>query len=129
LIISALGTFLYNITLTTIGYQQNVLHEEIRLAADKAQERLRVIAIWWGDSGNILNLTVLNYGKYDTKIVDVYVNNERVASYLSGRGEWITNLKLGRISFVSPMPITPETLYSIVIISERGVSHVYEAES
>lgn len=129
MIISTLGTFLYNITLTTIGYQQNVLHEEIRLAADKAQERLRVIAIWWGDSGNILNLTVLNYGKYDTKIVDVYVNNERVASYLSGRGEWITTLKLGRISFVSPIPITPETLYSIVVISERGVSHVYEAES
>lgn len=112
-----------------MGYQQNVLHEEIRLAADKAQERLRVIAIWWADSGNTLNLTVLNYGKYDTKIVDVYVNHERVTSYLSGRGERINTLKLGQISFTSPISITPETLYSIVIISERGVSHVYRAES
>ncbi len=112
-----------------MGHQQNVLHEEIRLAANKAQERLKVLTIWWSDSGNILNLTVLNYGIYDTKIVDVYINNERVTSYLSGHGERITTLKLGRISFTSPIPITPDTLYSIVIISERGVSHVYRAES
>jgi hypothetical protein len=124
-----LGTFLYNYTLTTIGYQQNVLQGEIKLASAKAQERLTVLAIWWGDSGNKLNLTVLNFGKCDIKIVDVYVNGERVTSYLSGRGEKITTHKIKRVGFISPMLISPETLYDIVIVTERGVPHVYKAES
>ncbi len=129
MIISALGTFLYNFTLTSVGYQQNILLEEFQSATDKAQERLRVTAILWGDSSDTLNLTVLNYGKFDIKILDIYVNGKRVTSYLDGLGETIAILKLGRISFISPLPVTPETLYEIVIVSERGVSHVYRSES
>jgi hypothetical protein len=124
-----MGTFLYNYTLTTMGYQQNVLQGEIKLATDKAQERLNVIAILWGDSGNELNLTVFNFGKCDIKIVDVYVNGERVTSYLSGRGEKINIHKIMRVSFISPVLISPETLYEIIIITERGVPHVYRSES
>ena len=128
LIISALGTFLYNYTLTTLGYQQDVLQKDIQISANRAQERIRVVAIWWSDSCDVLNLSILNYGRYDIKIVDVYVNNERVTSFLSGCGETISTLKLGWIGFVSPVSITPDTLYDVVIVSERGVSHVYRSE-
>lgn len=85
--------------------------------------------MWWDGSGNDLNLTVLNYGKYDIKIVDIYINDERVNTYLSGRYEEIIISDLGLISFTSPIPISSETLYDIVIVTERGVPHVYSAET
>ena len=112
-----------------MGYSQSVLEGEVRLASDKAHERLRVINMWWEGSGNDLNLTVLNYGKYDIKIVDVYINGERVNTYHSGRYEKMTISDLGLISFTSPIPISSETLYDIVIVTERGVPHVYSAET
>jgi len=35
---------------------------------------------------------------------------------------------LGHINFVSPIPIIQDARYDIVIVSLRGVTHVYRAE-
>ena len=128
LIVSVLGTFLYTYTLTATGLQQSALQGEVLREAERAQERFRVIAVWWSGA-DLLNLTVLNYGRIDIKIVDVYVNGERVASYQAGRGEEIYTSRWGRISFTLPVPIVDGGLYEIVVVSERGVSRAYSWEA
>jgi len=129
LIISVLGTFLYSYTLTVTGLQQSALQGEVQMEIERAQERFRVIAVGWSGSGDLLNLTILNYGKLDIKIVDIYINGERVTSYHAGRRETIYTSRWGKISLTSPVPISPDTLYEIVMVSERGVSHVHSWES
>lgn len=125
LIVSVLGTFLYSYTLNTMGLQQEILIGETRNDAERAQERFRVIAVWWNGSGDLLNLTVLNYGKLDIKIADIYVNGESVTNYKTGRGEEICTSSWRRICFTSPLPISIGAVYEIVIVSERGVSNVH----
>ena len=129
LIVSVLGTSLYSYTLTATGFRQNALQGKVQREAERAQERFRVIAVWWSGSGDLLKLTVLNYGKLDLKIVDIYVNGERATVYQSGRGEEIYTSKWKRISFNSPVPISADTSYEIVVVSGRGVSIVHSWES
>jgi len=129
LIVSVLGTSLYSYTLTATGFQQSALQGEVRRDAERAQERFKVIAVWWSGSGDLLNLTVLNYGKLDLKIVDIYVNGKRATVFHSGRGDEIYTLRWKRISFNSPVSISADTSYEIVVVSERGVSIVHSWES
>lgn len=119
LIVSVLGTYLYSYSLTETGVQQNNLEGDIQTEADRAQERFKVIACIY--EGNLLNLTVLNYGRLDIKIVDIYLDSNRVAL---SPGKEIYTSDLGLISFTYP-GLVPDVLYEIVIVSERGVSHVY----
>ena len=128
LIVSALGTILYNYSLDAMNYQKNVLESDINIALDNAQVRIKVISTQSNYSANILNLTILNYGVYSVTIDDVYINNTRVQSYLDGQGVTILPLGLGHINFVSPIPIIQDALYDIVIVSLRGVTYVYRAE-
>jgi len=74
-------------------------------------------------------MTILNYGRLDIKILDVYVDGERVTSYQEGRGEEIFTSRLGRVNFTSPVSLSTDAQYEIVVISERGVSNVYSWES
>ncbi len=119
LIVSVLGTYLYSYSLTETGVQQNNLEGDIQTEAGRAQERFKVIACIY--EGNLLNLTVLNYGRLDIKIVDIYLDSNRVAL---SPGKEIYTSDLGLISFTYP-GLVPDVLYEIVIVSERGVSHVY----
>lgn len=119
LIVSVLGTYLYSYSLTETGVQQNNLEGDIQTEADRAQERFKVIACIY--EGNLLNLTVLNYGRLDIKIVDIYLDSNRV---VLSPGKEIYTSDLGLISFTYP-GLVPDVLYEIVIVSERGVSHVY----
>ena len=128
LIISALGTILYNYSLDAMNYQKNVLESDIRIALDKAQVRIKVISTQSNYSANILNLTILNYGVCSVTLDDVYVNNSNVQTYLDGQGVTIPPMDLGKISFVSPIPIIQDALYDIVIVSLRGVTHAYRSE-
>lgn len=125
LIVSVLGTFLYSYSLSATGFRQNVLQGDVLMKAERAQERFRVIAVWWSGSGDLLNLTILNYGRLDIEIADIYVNGEKVTDHISGQGEEIYTSSLRQASFTSPVPISTGVLYEIVIVSERGVSHVY----
>ena len=129
LIVSALGTVLYSYTLTITQGQHDDLTSEMSSAAERAQERVRVIAVWWSGIGDLLNVTVLNYGRIDVGIADVYVNGERVTDYSFGRNELIYTQKWGRLGFTSPKPVTAGSTYEITIVSENGVPNVYVWES
>ena len=128
LIVSVLGASLYSYTLTVTGYQQNTLQGEVHREAERAQERFRVIAVGWSGSGDLLNLTILNYGKLDIQIDDVYVNSERATDFHAGRGEKTYTSRLRRLSFTSPVSISDGNKYEIVVVSHRGVSHVHSWE-
>jgi c-di-GMP-related signal transduction protein len=128
LIISALGTILYNYSLDAVNQQKSILESDIKTALDEAQVRIKVISTYSNYSANILNLTILNYGDYSVTIDDVYINNTNVQTYLDGQGTTILSLDLGKISFVSPIPIIQDALYDIVIVSLRGVTHTYRSK-
>ena len=129
LIVSVVGTTLYSYTLTVTGLEQNELQGEIQTEAARAKERFRIVSVWWSGVGDQLSMTILNYGRLDIKILDVYVDGERVISYQEGRGEEIFTSRLGRVNFTSPVSLSTDVRYEIVVISERGVSHVYSWES
>ena len=128
LIVVVLGTFLYGYAVTLTGEQDEAFKGEIATEAEKAQERFRVLAVWWDGSSDDLNLTILNYGRLDIEIVDAYVNGRMVESYYAGRRLPILTSQLGRVRFRAPVPVTEGSLYDIVLVSGRGVSYVYRWE-
>jgi len=65
----------------------------------------------------------------EAEVSDVYVNNVRVDNFFGGRYEEISVKGLKKISFEPPFAVQPDTLYEIVVVSQRGVSHVYKSES
>lgn len=127
LIISALGTILYNYSLDTVNRQKNILESDIKIALEKAQVRIKVIFVHSNYPADMLNLTILNYGVSSVTIDDVYINNTIVQTYLNGQGARILPLGLGQISLVSPVPITQDALCDIVIVSLRGVTYSYRS--
>ena len=129
LVVSMLGTYLYNHSLTIISYQQNTLENELAIASERARERLKVTSVWWSPTYDLLNLTIFNYGSSEAQVSDIYINNERVINFLSGRNQVIDLLKLRKIVFEPPSTVAPESLYEIIIVTQRGVSHVYRTES
>jgi archaellum component FlaF (FlaF/FlaG flagellin family) len=127
LIISALGTILYNYSLDTVNRQKNILESDIKIALEKSQVRIKVIFVNSNYSADMLNLTILNYGFTSVTIDDVYINNTIVQTYLNGQGALILPLGLGQISLISPVPITQDALCDIVIVSLRGVTYSYRS--
>lgn len=129
LIVSTLGTYLYNHSLTVITYQQDSLEHEMKISSERAQERFRVTAIWWSSSYDLFNITVYNFGNSEISVSDIYINSERVNSFLYGRNESIGIKELGKVCFSPPSPIPPDNIFEIVIVSQRGVSDVYHKET
>jgi archaellum component FlaF (FlaF/FlaG flagellin family) len=129
LVVSVLGTFLYSNALTIMGNQENFLKRDLRIEVGKAQERVRVVSAIGSVSLDTLNITFLNYGKLDVKIVDIYVESVRVTSYITGREDEILTQDLGTVSFTSPVPFVDGANYDLVIVSERGVTYAYSWKS
>jgi len=50
-------------------------------------------------------------------------------NFFGGRYEVIGVKGLMKINFEPPISVQPDTLYEIVVVSQRGVSHIYKSES
>jgi hypothetical protein len=98
------------------------------ITGNKAKERLKIIATWWSPAFDVINITVYNYGNEATKVSDVYINGERVTDFISGRLETIDVYELVKVCLIPPSAIVPANLTEITVVSERGVSHVYNSE-
>jgi hypothetical protein len=125
LIISVLGTSLYSYSLNVTNSQQNTLNQNIKNEAERVQELFKITSVWWSRYDDTLNVTVLNYGRLDVEVSEVYVNNLRVTSYLDGNPLEILTLKIGHVSFDSPVPIANSSTYELTVVSSRGVSYVH----
>lgn len=128
-IVSALGTSLYSFSLTVMSSQQDKLKWEVQTETNRAQERFNILSVGWNGSNNIISLAVLNYGKLDINIIDIYVNDQRVTDYQKGHAKSIHTSKWSQIIFTSPVEISSNNLYEFILISERGVSYVHHWES
>lgn len=102
---------------------------ENSLSTNQAQERFKIIAVWWNGNDDLLNITVYNYGTLDLEISDIYIDGVRVQTYFFGRNELILSEKYLRIAFTSPVtPVVGET-YSFNIVSSNGVKKVTSWEA
>jgi archaellum component FlaF (FlaF/FlaG flagellin family) len=129
LIISVLGTSLYTFSMTVMRSQQESLQNDIEIETARAKERLKVVYVVWDGSSDDLNVSVLNCGRLEMRLVDMYVNGVKVSTYLGGLGGVIPTSGLTTVSFTSPVGVVPDSLYQFVIISERGVTHVHSWQS
>ena len=125
MIVSVLGTYLYTYTLNSTGFQRNIIEGDIERKAERAQEKFVVTAVWFNNISDLMNLTIVNFGKLDIKITAIYLNGERVTDYFSGFETTITTSGLKSTSFTPPLSISSGELYEIVVVSKRGISHVF----
>jgi hypothetical protein len=96
---------------------------------DRARERIKLLSVEWSGTNDVLNISLLNFGKTELKIADVYVNGIRVNTYYYGQSESIQTGEVERISFTSPVTMSQDNLYQLILVSERGVSYVQSWES
>ena len=125
MIVSVLGTYLYTYTLNSTGFQRNIIEGDIERKSERAQEKFCVTAVWLNNISDLMNLTILNFGRLDIKIAAIYINGERVTDYVSGFETTIVTSDLKSTSFTPPLSISSGALYEIVVVSKRGVSHVF----
>lgn len=128
MIVSVLGTILYTYSLNISQLQQDKLIRDTSLSTGKAQERFQVIGVWYRQSNDIMNLTVLNYGKQELFVSDVYIDGVRVSNHISGFDVEIFSEDIGQIIFVTPSSLSSGIQHEIEIVSIRGVTllHLWE---
>jgi len=123
LVVSAAGVILYTYSLNTFSSTGSSFQLQTSLREEQARERLVITAVWW-DAVDLLNVTVLNYGKIDLVIDTVYIDGTQVSEYSSGRGEVVRTGELIPVKFTSPVSIQDGQTYEIIVVSERGNKNV-----
>jgi hypothetical protein len=108
-----------------MNYNKDKLQEDLSIKVDQSNERYKIVYVDWNGINDVLNISILNYGDVDVKIVDIYVNGNRINSYLEVFPKDISILKICNISFNSSTGINQNDLYDIVIVSQRGISYEY----
>jgi hypothetical protein len=122
LVVGVSGSFLYMISLQSTSAQRQQVVEEFVKDSESAQERFKIIAVGVEDTNNIF-IMVLNYGKVDIKVNDVYVDGERVTNYFTGRNDVIETLEHQEILFEPPVELGK--VVEITVVSERGVRSAF----
>lgn len=122
MIVSVLGTVLYTYSLNISQLQQDKLIRDTTLSTGKAQERFQVIGVWYRQSNEIMNLTVLNYGKQELFVSEVYIDGVRVSNHISGFNVEIFSEEIGQIVFVTPSSLSSGIQHEIEIASVKGVT-------
>ena len=129
LVVCIAGSLLFTYSSVLFQRQQDKALSENSLSTNQAQERFKIIAVWWNGNDDLLNITIYNYGTLDLEISDIYIDGVRVQTYFFGRNELILSEKYLRIAFTSPItPVVGET-YSFNIVSSNGVKKVANWEA
>ena len=118
LAISTAGVILYSFSIDYFSSSIDAFRVESELDSGKIQERLIITAVWY--DGNLMNITILNYGKIEWKIDQVYFNHIQVSSFISGRGVAVGPKELISVKFTPPISIVAGNTYEIVVVTERG---------
>lgn len=125
IIVSSMGVVIYSYTVeTTLSYEQYFVEKEAR-DSKRALERVSIVNAYGNTLSDNVNVTVYNYGEFDTEIIEVYLNDELVNTFFAGIDENIESLGLMEISFQSPLPIIEGEQYTIIIVSRIGVTYSY----
>jgi hypothetical protein len=125
IIVSSMGVVVYSYAVeTTLGYESYFIDRETR-ESKRVMERVTILSVLWSTISDELNITVYNYGKFDTSIIEIYVNDIIVENYYKGLNDNIISLGIKELSFESPVSIQEGEQYTIIIVSKRGVTDTY----
>ena len=125
IIVSSMGVVVYSYAVeTTLGYESYFIDRETR-ESKRVMERVTILSVLWSTINDELNITVYNYGKFDTSIIEIYVNDVIVENYYKGLNDNIISLGIKELSFESPVSIQEGEQYTIIIVSKRGVTDTY----
>lgn len=125
IIISSMGVIIYSYTVeTTLSYEQYFIDKESS-DSERVQERVTIVNACGNTLSDDVNITVYNYGEFDTAVIEVYMNDVIVNTFFSGIEESIDSLGLKEISFQSPLPIIEGEQYTIIVVSRIGVPYSY----
>ena len=125
LIISILGTSIYNMSVTTMQKQRDAIKWTSNIESEKHMEKIRTLYVNWNSTGDELEIYFLNYGNIVINIADIYLNGFRVLNYIEGRNVPVQTSDIDTIKIELPITITTGELYEVIIVTGRGVSHVY----
>jgi hypothetical protein len=118
LIVAIAGVIVYAYSVDVIGTTSSRFSLQTAQNEELIQERFEIVRVW--SNQDIVNITVLNYGRTDLSIVSVYVNGTAVSIYDSGNSITIGPGQLVNVQFVSPLEIPVDSYLEILAISERG---------
>jgi hypothetical protein len=124
-IVSTGGAFLYNVTLETLNNYEETLTFEKEVEAQRILERFCIVSIGWEKPSGNLTLIIYNFGEYDIKIEDVYVDGYRTAKFFSGDNEIIEPGQIWEVRIQAPITISSDNEYALTTVSERGVIYEY----
>lgn len=125
LIISILGTSIYSVSVTTMQKQRDAIKWTSNIESEKYMEKIRTLYVNWNSTGDELEIYFLNYGNIVINIADIYLNGFRVLNYIEGRNVPVQTSDIDTIKIELPITITTGELYEVIIVTGRGVSHVY----
>ena len=120
LIVSVAGTALYSYSMDMFNSYWFSFGLQTQGREEQVLEKIAIIAVWW-DRGNILNLTILNYGKIELSIDTIYINGNK-ASISQGRGIVVVIGGKINVKINSPISILDGQTYRVVAVSQRGTS-------
>jgi len=120
-IVSSAGAILYSTTLETLnGYEERMNYEK-EAGTERILERVCLVSVYWNGIDDNLTITVYNYCEFDIRVVEIYINSNKVGTYQYGKESPILSGELREISFLCPENILSDSAYSIIIVTERGV--------
>lgn len=120
LVVTAAGVVIYAYSVSAFSSSGSHFEQQTKLNTEQIRERFQVIRVWWDNSNNQLNLTILNYGQIDITVSAVYINGTAVQQFLSGQSVHVGVGELVYVKFVSPLPIQSGTVSEILVVTERG---------
>lgn len=121
-ITASLGLILYNMALSATGSQESSLVYETDYQEQISSERFSILSVARTTDDKI-NIDVMNYGKIDIILSDVYVNGVRVVPFtaLTIYTQEIKPIKIDGFTLDPP----GEKEYNILLVSELGDKVAY----
>jgi hypothetical protein len=131
LIVSVMGVMLYNLSLGTMGSQQDALNFDTGHSKTIAQQRFEILTAtkMTKNSQNYLNVTIYNYGPVDVRITDIYLETSAGLNHpqfapspylVSHNGE----LHTSDITYIMVnISDIPQQITSCKIVSAEGVAN------
>ena len=125
-IISTMGSIVYSYTLeTTVNYEQHFSDQNSK-ELKRILERIELVD--FTSINDDFNVSIYNYGEFNSSIDNIYINDIMVDNYYMGINENIAPYTILRISFASPVMINDGDIFNIKIVSSNGVVKSYDWE-
>ena len=118
LIVAIAGVVVYAYSVNVIGTTSSRFSIQTEQNEELIQERFEIVRIW--SNQDILNITVLNFGRTDLSIVSVYVNGTAASGYDNDNSIPIGPGQLVNVKFTSPFELQVDSCLQILAVSERG---------